>query len=121
MVHSLSKGHWIKCQLCCTQGWGAYESISGATKFVKRQLTIYLSKNILTKFQNSFTRSFVEYEQISTSNGLDLTSFSNSHEEADTKNLSHSLQATLCGCNRLEVAALPGFVPFLDQTFLVDF
>ena len=84
-------------------------------------MTIYLSKNILDKFENSFIRSVVGYELIFISNSPDLTSFTKSHEEADTKILLHSYQATFRGCNKLEVAALPGFVDFSNETVLADF
>ena len=74
-------------------------------------MTICLSKNILVKFENPFTRSVVECELISISNGPDLTNFTKSHEGADTKTLT----------KLLKVAALPDFVDFSDETILADF
>ena len=84
-------------------------------------MTISLSKNILAKFENSLTRSILEYELISIASGADLTSFTKSHAEADKKVLLHSYQSTFRGCNKLEVIALPGFVDFSDETILADF
>ena len=84
-------------------------------------MTISLSKNILAKFENSLTRSILEYELISIANGADLTSFTKRHAEADKKILLHSYQSTFRGCNKLEETALPGFVDFSDETILADF
>ena len=79
------------------------------------------SANILAKFENSFTRSVVAYELISISNGLDLTSFSKSHEEeiqrsSYTPTRQHVMAATSWSWQHYQV-----FVHFSDQTMQADF